>query len=45
MYVALILFGSVYSGWHYAIDGYVSIALVILIWWITGKSGQRHLWV
>lgn len=32
LYAALILFGSVYSGWHYAIDGYVSIAAVLLIW-------------
>ena len=37
VYVALILLGSVYLGWHYAIDGYFSIAAVTLIWWVAGK--------
>ncbi|MER9761769.1 phosphatase PAP2 family protein [Mesorhizobium sp. M0138] len=37
LYVAAIMFGSVYFGWHYAIDGYVSIILVWLIWRATGK--------
>ncbi|RWD00158.1 MAG: hypothetical protein EOS58_30730 [Mesorhizobium sp.] len=32
LYAGLILFGSVYAGWHYAIDGYVSIATVLMIW-------------
>lgn len=32
-YAFLILIGSVYLGWHYAIDGYVSIALTGLLWW------------
>jgi hypothetical protein len=31
-YALLILIGSVFTGWHYAIDGYFSIAAVILIW-------------
>ena len=30
--VALFLFLSVYLGWHYAVDGYASIALVIALW-------------
>lgn len=29
--------GSVYLGWHYAIDGYLSILLVPLIWWAAGR--------
>ncbi len=33
LFAALILFGSVYTGWHYAVDGYVSIAFVSVIWW------------
>ena len=28
-YVGLVLFSSVYLGWHYAIDGYVSIIIVL----------------
>ncbi|MCK8465328.1 phosphatase PAP2 family protein [Aliiroseovarius sp. S1339] len=30
--VAAILFMSVYTGYHYAVDGYVSIAVVIGVW-------------
>ncbi len=30
-YVALILFGSVYLGWHYAVDGLFSIPAVIVL--------------
>jgi membrane-associated phospholipid phosphatase len=29
VYVALIALSSVYLGWHYAIDGYISIVLVV----------------
>jgi hypothetical protein len=42
LYVAVILFESVYLGWHYAIDGYVSIALVSLFWWLTGRIGRQR---
>jgi hypothetical protein len=37
-YAALILFGSVHFGWHYALDGYVSILLVLLFWTAAGRS-------
>lgn len=41
VYVVLILVGSVFLGWHYAIDGYVSIAVVALIWWTVGRVLNR----
>lgn len=37
IYVALIQLGSVYLGWHYAIDGYFSIAAVSAIWWAVSR--------
>lgn len=35
-YVAAITAASVILGWHYAIDGYVSIALTAFFWYLTG---------
>lgn len=40
-FAAAILFGSVYTGWHYALDGYASIIVVSVIWWATGRSWSR----
>lgn len=40
-FAAAILFGSVYLGWHYVVDGYISVAVVSLIWWFAGKSSQQ----
>lgn len=37
LYAGVVLFESVYLGWHYALDGYVSIAVVSCIWWATGR--------
>jgi membrane-associated phospholipid phosphatase len=35
-FAAAIMWGSIYFGWHYALDGYVSIVCVVLIWrWAT----------
>lgn len=36
-YVIVILFSSVYLGWHYAIDGYVSIIAVLGLYAITRR--------
>jgi hypothetical protein len=41
IYVALIQLGSVYLGWHYAIDGYFSIAVVCVIWWSVRQLQSR----
>jgi hypothetical protein len=35
-FCAIILFGSVLFGWHYAVDGYFSIAATVLIWKLVG---------
>ena len=36
IYLVMIFVGSVHLGWHYAIDGYVSIVGVLLIWRAAG---------
>jgi hypothetical protein len=36
LFTAVILYGSVYLAWHYAIDGYVSLVVVPVLWWISG---------
>jgi PAP2 superfamily len=36
VFAATILVGSVHLGWHYAIDGYVAIPGVWLIWFLAG---------
>jgi len=37
IYVGLIMFGSVYFGWHYAIDGYLAIVATVMIWRYCGR--------
>jgi hypothetical protein len=36
-YVAFIIMSSIYLGWHYAIDGYVSVLTVTAIYWSLRK--------
>lgn len=36
-YTAVILVGSVHLGWHYAVDGYVALAAVPVLWWAAGR--------
>ena len=40
-YAILICFGSVYLGWHYAVDGYASIVVTYLIWRLSGQIIDR----
>ncbi len=40
-FVAAILLGSVHLGWHYAVDGYVSLLLMPLLWWLAGRLVDR----
>jgi hypothetical protein len=42
IYAFLILLGSVHLGWHYAIDGYVSVLAVIAIWKLVGYFLDRE---
>jgi len=49
IFTAFILIGSVHLGWHYAIDGYVSIVATLLIWYGVGwllnrRAVTRLLW-
>lgn len=37
LYLVIILIGSVHLGWHYALDGYVSILTTIVIWFAVNK--------
>jgi hypothetical protein len=36
VHLALIFTGSIHLGWHYAVDGYVAIALTLCLWRIAG---------
>jgi hypothetical protein len=40
-FAAIILVGSVHLGWHYAIDGYVSIVAAIVLWCAVGWTMRR----
>jgi hypothetical protein len=40
-FAALIMIGSVHLGWHYALDGYVSLLAMLPIWWLAGVIARR----
>jgi hypothetical protein len=50
LFAAVILFGSVRLGWHYAVDGYASAAGTLGLWWAAGRlngwydGGRRWGW-
>jgi hypothetical protein len=37
LYAAIIFFGSVHLGWHYAVDGLLAAAGMAAIWWGAGR--------
>ncbi|MBI1214209.1 MAG: hypothetical protein GC185_00150 [Alphaproteobacteria bacterium] len=37
-----IMLAAVYFGFHYAIDGYVSIVVITFMWWLVGKGLDRR---
>ncbi len=41
VFAVLIYFSTILFGYHYAIDGYVSVILVSLLWWLMGKYLNR----
>jgi hypothetical protein len=40
-YLVAILIGSVHLAWHYAIDGYVSVLIVLAVWAVVGRLIRR----
>lgn len=41
-FAVIIQIGSVHLGWHYAIDGYLSVVMVVAIWVAVGWLMRRH---
>lgn len=37
LFCFVIVISSIHLGYHYAVDGYASLALVAAIWWLSGK--------
>ncbi len=40
VYAGLIFLGSIHLGWHYAVDGYASLVLVLLVWKGAGRVSE-----
>lgn len=40
-FALVILVGSVHLGWHYAVDGYISAVVVLVIWPLCGVVSRR----
>lgn len=41
-YAAVVMLGSVHLAWHYAVDGYLSILLAVIVWKATGWAIERR---
>ncbi len=41
LYLALIFLGSLYSGWHYAIDGYAGVAIAVVSAWLAHRLHRK----
>jgi hypothetical protein len=42
-FLVCIMIGSIHLGWHYALDGYVSLVCTIAIWHVTGWLVRRFM--
>ncbi|HEY9469699.1 MAG TPA: phosphatase PAP2 family protein [Propionibacteriaceae bacterium] len=40
LYALVIFLGSIHLGWHYAVDGEVSLVVVPILWWFSGKLAE-----
>ena len=43
LFLAMILIGSVHLGWHYAIDGYVSLIATLALWKLAGLIARHRI--
>ncbi len=46
IFALVIFFGSVHLGYHYAVDGYVSIMVTLVVWslagWLVRRKGAQR---
>jgi hypothetical protein len=43
LYGLMVFLGSVHLGWHYAVDGYMSVCVMLLVWRAVGWFVRRHM--
>ena len=41
-YLVLIFLGSIFLGWHYAIDGYAGAGIALAAWWFGGVIAKKY---